>query len=125
MLTLADVAQILEAKIVCCHDDLEKIDILAACGADLLSDVLAFTKERTLLLTGMTNMQVIRTVEIGDLSAIVFVRGKIPREDIVEAAQEHKIPILSTEYTMYEACGKLYGKGLPACARIKGAIEHA
>ncbi|MGE5598606.1 MAG: DRTGG domain-containing protein, partial [Bacteroidota bacterium] len=82
-----------------------------------MSDVLAFTKERTLLLTGLTNPQVVRTAELVDLCGLVFVRGKRPPEEVVELAREKGLPILLTENPLYETCGILYAAGLPGCRR--------
>jgi predicted transcriptional regulator len=122
LLKLCEVQEILEAKVLCCGEIIGEVEVKNACGADLLSDVLAFTKEHTLLLTGMTNLQVIRTAEISDLNGVVFVRGKMPRQDVLQAAEERNIPVLLTDHTMYEACGRLYKNGLPGCARIEGAL---
>jgi predicted transcriptional regulator len=119
---LSEVQKILDAQVLCCGGIIDEVEVQNACGADLLSDVLAFTKEHTLLLTGMTNLQVIRTAEISDLDGVVFVRGKMPRPDVLKAAEEKNIPVLLTEYTMYEACGRLYKNGLPGCARTEGAL---
>lgn len=88
-------------------------DCLYGCGCDLMSDVLAFSKLKMVLLTGLTNIHVIRTCEMLDVVAVVFVRGKVPSADIIEAAEEAGISLLSTDYTLYEACGRLYKCGLP------------
>ena len=93
--------------------------INSACGSDLMSDVLAFVKDQTLLLTGLTNPHVIRTAELLDVSAIVFVRGKVPTQDIIDMAIERSIVLLSTYNALFEACGKLYSAGLP------GGVERA
>lgn len=113
---LQEVRDLLAAEIVYIgqDSDLEKKVILTACGADLMSDVLAFTKEKTLLLTGLTNPQVVRTAEMIDLTAIVFVRGKQPAEKTIELAQAKQIPLLVTVKPLYEACGVLYSAGLEA-----------
>lgn len=86
-----------------------------ACGADLMSDVLAFTHAGTLLLTGLTNPQVVRTAEMAGIKAIVFVRGKHPPRETLVLAEDKGIPLLATRYTLYEACGRLYSAGLPSC----------
>jgi predicted transcriptional regulator len=122
LLKLSEVREILDARVLCCEEAIGEVEVKNACGADLMSDVLAFTKEHTLLLTGVTNLQVIRTVEIRDLTGVVFVRGKAPREDVLKAAEERNIPVLLTDHTMYEACGRLYKSGLPGCARTEGAL---
>ena len=106
-----EVKKVLGAEVLCGNDLMDN-EVSYAFGSDLMSDVLAFVKGKTLLLTGLTNQQVVRTAEMADLSAIVFVRGKKPGEDIVDLATEKNIVLLMTRDTMYTASGKLYGSGL-------------
>jgi len=113
---LSDVQKLLAAKVLSGSDLLHR-QIESCCGSDLMSDVLAFTKRNTLLCTGLTNMQVVRTADMTELSALVFVRGKIPDADIIEAAAENGLPVLATGYTMFEACGLLYEAGIPSCSK--------
>ena len=80
---LRDVARILEAEVLTGEDKLD-LHVEAGCGCDLISDVLAFTKERMLVLTGLVSPQIIRAAEMVDLAAIVFVRGKRPTPDIID-----------------------------------------
>jgi len=108
---LIKVKEILDAKILK-GDNLLEREVLSACGSDLMSDVLAFVKDQGLLLTGLVNPQVVRTAEMMDMKAIVFVRGKDPGEDILELAEESNIVVMSTELPLYAACGKLYSIGL-------------
>ncbi|AGB41915.1 DRTGG domain-containing protein [Halobacteroides halobius DSM 5150] len=113
---LKEVQDLLSAKIIYIKDEsaLKKCIISTACGADLMSDVLAFTKEKTLLLTGLTNPQVVRTAEMIDLAAIIFVRGKEPLSETIDLAKSKQIPLLVTDKPLYEACGLLYSAGLAA-----------
>jgi predicted transcriptional regulator len=106
-----EVKRILGAEVLCGNQLMEN-EVSYAFGSDLMSDVLAFVKGKTLLLTGLTNQQVVRTAEMADLSAIVFVRGKKPEIEIVKLATEKDIVLLSTKDTMYTASGKLYSSGL-------------
>lgn len=87
-------------------------NIEQAFSSDLMSDVLAHVGENAVLLTGLNNQQVIRTAEMLDLKAIVFVRGKIPAPNLLELASESEIAIISTKHTLYTASGILFGKGL-------------
>lgn len=103
---------LLEAQFLC-GENLDK-EVLSACGSDLMSDVLTFVNEQTVLLTGLTNTQVIRTAEMVDIPVIVFVRGKMPSEDVIQMAAERNIALLMTRYTMFEACGLLYQSGIKA-----------
>ena len=110
-MNLKEVIELLDAKVLSeSYDEMQ--DILAACGSDLMSDVLAFVKDQALLLTGLINPQVVRTAEMMDMKAIVFVRGKTPGEEIIELAAESGITVLSTDYPLYISCGKLYAAGL-------------
>ncbi len=86
------------------------LEIETICGSDMMSDVLAFIKKDALLLTGLTNPQVIRTADMMDIICICFIRGKSPSEEMVEMAEEYGIFIMQTDLTMYNACGKLYEK---------------
>ncbi|HSV31220.1 MAG TPA: DRTGG domain-containing protein [Atribacteraceae bacterium] len=117
-MNLREIQMILEADVLVGDQWLDR-EPSSVCGSDLLSDVLAFTKEKSLLLTGLTNPQVIRTAEMSDLIGIVFVRGKKPETATVELAGIKKIPILTTRLPMYEACGRLYRHGIRGCSEIK------
>jgi len=88
---------------------------ISYCGAsDLLSDVLSDMKPGSLLLTGMVGLQSVRTAEMVDLAAIVFVYAKIPGPESIELANELGIPLIASPYSMYEVCGHLYQAGLRA-----------
>ena len=119
-LTLAQVKEALKADLVSGKDTLAH-EVIMACGADLMSDVLAFAKSGSLLLTGLTNAQVIRTAEVAEISAICFVRGKRPSRETVALAQEKGIPLLCTRLPMYESCGRLYLVGLGGCSELEEA----
>ena len=106
-----DIVKILQAEVLEPSENLS-MEINCACGADLMSDVMAYVKDNVVLLTGLVNLQVIRTAEMMDIKIIVFVRGKIPDQNILDLAAEKKITILRTVYPMYIACGKLYSAGL-------------
>ncbi|MCL2175437.1 MAG: hypothetical protein FWB73_05260 [Treponema sp.] len=89
-------------------------EVESACGADLMSDVMAFVKDRVLLMTGLVNPQVIRTAELLDIHAIIFVRGKAPGRDMIEMAEDADIVLAGTKHPMFISCGKLYEAGLRA-----------
>lgn len=79
---------------------------------DMMSDVLAFATNQSVLITGLVNLQVIRTAMMLDMRCIVFVCGKLPSEDIVALAEENDIVLLSTNHYMYTTAGRLYATGL-------------
>ena len=108
---IQQIAELLDAKILCGADRVDGV-VKSACGCDMMSDVLAFVKDQAVLLTGLCNPQVVRTAEMMDMKCIVFVRGKIPPESVIELADEAGLVVLSTDERMYVACGKLYSNGL-------------
>ena len=110
-MTVRDVRDILGARVLAGEDHLDE-KALRACGSDMMSDVLAFSKDHSVLLTGLCNPQVIRTAEMLDIVCIVFVRGKKPDESMLQMADERGIIILSTGHRMFSACGMLYEAGL-------------
>ncbi len=113
-MTLEKIKEILNARVLVGSDALQT-EIETGCGCDLMSDVLAFAKENSILLTGLTNPQSVRTAELSDIKAICFVRGKKPSEETIKLAKSNNIPILLTLLPLFEACGKLYKEGLIGC----------
>ncbi len=109
---LKEVQQILNAKVITTIPGWEETEVKSACGCDLMSDVLAFVKNQALLLTGLVNPQVIRTAEMMDIKVIVFVRGKMPGDDVIELAEALDMVLFTTDMPLYVACGKLYKNGL-------------
>ncbi|HEY3298969.1 MAG TPA: DRTGG domain-containing protein, partial [Armatimonadota bacterium] len=103
-LTIAEISDVLDARVLCCEEKLQNA-IHVVCGCDLISDMLAFTRPGSLLLTGLTNSQVIRTAEILDLTAIIFVRGKTPDSQTIAMARDAGIPLLTSPFPLYESCG--------------------
>ena len=113
MTTISDVIRILDAILLNGEAEQLEQEVRTACGSDLMSDVLAFVKDKSVLITGLTNVHVIRTAEMLDIHCIVFARGKIPPEEILEEAKELGIVVLSTKHTSYTTCGLLYKAGIP------------
>ncbi len=120
---LSKVKELLQANVYAGEDLLEEIEVREACGSDLMSDVLAFVKEQGLLLTGLQNSQVIRTAEMMDMQAVVFVRGKEPDAEMIRVAEAMDIVLLSTEYPMFQSCGILYQNGLIAGGKAGEEVE--
>ena len=108
---LSQVREILDAKVLTGEEFLDK-EVNSACGCDLMSDVLAFVKDKAILLTGLMNLQVIRTAEMMDIETIIFVRGKVPDESIIGMAKMKDMTIMTTEYPLFIASGMLYSEGL-------------
>ena len=104
---------LLDAEVLTGEDKLDT-EAVTACGSDLMSDVLAFVKDKTILITGLVNAHVIRTAEMLDIICVVFARGKRPSEEHSGSRPARLIcRCLPPKLTTYTACGELYLHGLP------------
>lgn len=110
-MTIGEIKEILNARLLTPDTD-PGAEVHAACGSDMMSDVLAYVKDQAVLVTGLNNPQVVRTAEMMDMVCIVFVRGKQPEPSVLALAQAKEIAVLSTDYAMFTACGLLYQSGL-------------
>lgn len=107
---ISEIAGFINAKIVCyCKDDLK---VTKAFASDLMSDVLTLETDNTLLITGLANVQAIRTAEMSDINCIVFARNKKVNEDMKQVARENDIVLLETPFSVFKTSGILYQKGI-------------
>lgn len=111
-MTPEDIINLLDATCICGEQHLQR-HIKHAFAADLMSDVLRLNTEDMLLITGMVNLQVIRTAEMAEIPFILFVRGKAVTPEMIELAGENGILLLSCQQSMFRVCGELYQAGLP------------
>ena len=88
--------------------------------SDLMSDALMILNsvkddrilEQSILITGLSTNQSIRTAEMLDVEVVLLVRNKIPSTKVVQLALESNVILLSTAYTMFNTSGKLYHDGI-------------
>ena len=110
-MNLREVRDVLDAEVLT-GEELLDAEVHSACGSDLMSDVLAYVHNQSLLLTGLNSPQVIRTAEMMDMCCVIFVRGKRPDDTILQLALDRGLAVLATDKRMYQACGLLYSAGL-------------
>jgi predicted transcriptional regulator len=120
---LREVLEVIEGKLISKDVDLTQ-EVHLGGGADLMSDLLAFGQEGMLLMTGLTNPQVVRTAEMAGVAAIVFVRSKIPPPETINLASQMGMPLLASKYTMFETCGRLYKAGLSASTLFETILKQ-
>ena len=122
-MTLREIKELLDAEVLIGEDQLDK-EVNTAFVSDLMSDVLASATAGSILITGITNAQVVRTANIINISAIIIGRGKRPSEETFQLGQEMNIPILTTRYILFEIAGQLYAKGIKGCIeKVEGKEE--
>lgn len=101
------VAARLVAGNITSNDDLKK-----AFSSDLMSDVLTLDEDNILLITGLSNLQLIRTAEMADINAVLLARGKQATPEMIELSEENGLILMETPYSIYKASGILYSNGL-------------
>ncbi|MFH1138701.1 MAG: transcriptional regulator [Pseudomonadota bacterium] len=111
-MSLHNISLILEAEVLAGHDLLER-PIARFYATDMMSRVLALSPSGTLLLTSLTNVQVINTAEVAGLGGVVFLEGKRPSIEVVEKAKRLSLPALLTRHSQREAGRILTEGGVP------------
>ncbi len=110
-MTLHEIRDILQCEVLAGEDDLQ-VDVQQVVASDGMSEILAFAKSKELMITGLTNIQSIRTADIAGVSAVIYCRGKRPEKKVIDFARQKRIPVLVTHMVMFDICGILYNKGL-------------
>lgn len=110
-MTLAEIKELLRCDVLVGNEDLSA-DVSDVVASDGMSEILAFARSKELMITGLTNIQSIRTADIAGVLAVLYCRGKVPDKRVLDFAREKRIPVLATEMGMFEICGILYAKGL-------------
>ncbi|MEZ4524327.1 MAG: hypothetical protein R2941_00200 [Desulfobacterales bacterium] len=108
---LYEIQQAVDACVLSGEEQLDR-DIRTAGASDLMSDILAGVAEGCVFLTGLATVQTIRTAVVSGVSAVVFVRNKIPPQEVIDMAKAEGIPLLSSPCSMFVSCGRLHALGL-------------
>lgn len=111
-MTIAEIAEAVEGRLAVGDDS--KRHVKYAFSSDLMSDVLTVMQDNVLLVTGLANVQTIRTAIMADISSILLVRNKRATNEMKAAAEENGMVIIESSYSMFRASGILYGAGLEA-----------
>jgi predicted transcriptional regulator len=124
MIKLNELKDILKASILVGNEQLDR-EFDKCEASDLMSDILAGLSEGSVLLTGLTTVQVVRTAAVAGVGAIIFVRDKTPPKSVIDLAQTEGIPLLSTPFSMFESCGRLHEHGITGLNGIREIFHSA
>jgi len=108
---LSEIKNILKADVLAGETFLDR-KIVSVAGADLIDDILSAVAKDSVLLTGLTTEQVLRTAKFAGVGAVIFVRGKKPDTGLVELSISYNLPLLATDYSLFVSSGRLYMNGL-------------
>lgn len=114
-----EIARLIDGEVLSGEHLLDGVDIKRGFSADLMSDVLALVEcenKDVILITGITNPQIVRTAEMLDIPMIVVARGKLVPEDTIKLAKEKNVILVRTRNIVFVTSGILFQNG------IKGAI---
>ncbi len=110
-MTIKEITEIIDGKVICCEDKLST-NVEYAFSSDLMSDVLTIEKENLVLITGLANLQTIRTSEMSEISCIIFARDKKIGNDMVSLAKENKMILVESPHSVFHISGELYKAGI-------------
>lgn len=108
---LSEIINHLGAKVLV-DSGIENIEIDKVIASDLMSDVLAYGEEGSLLVTGLASPQCVRTASVVGIPAVLIVRNREIMPEVLKIAELNKISLILTKHTMFETCGILYKLGL-------------
>ena len=111
-LSMQRLVKLLAGKVIWGSKHLSKTHVSGCFAADLMSDVLAFSKPGMLLLTGLTTVQSVHAADVAELRGIIFVSGKTPEHPVIDLAKKKGIPLVRTKHNLLDACGILYEAGV-------------
>lgn len=109
-MTLKEIAEMLNAE-VCVGEERLSEEVSTAFASDLMSDVLTL-KDTPVLVTGLCNVQTIRTCDMAGLDVVIIVRNKKPSEEMLELAEENDMMVMASPFSLFKACGILYAAGM-------------
>lgn len=110
-MTIGEICSAVNGVLVCGNEKIDRV-VEFAFASDLMSDVLTVNCDNLLLITGLANLQTIRTAEMSDAACVLFVRDKAVSEEMKDLAGEIGLPLICCKSTMFRAAGELYRAGL-------------
>jgi len=110
-MTVKEITGIIDGRVICCEEKIST-SVEYAFASDLMSDVLTLEKENMVLITGLANLQAIRTAEMSDISCIIFARDKKIGEEIISLAKENNMILIESPHSLFYISGELYKAGI-------------
>ncbi len=110
-MSVTEIADLLDAEVLTPELELSR-QVVNAFSSDLMSDVLTGDYYKTVLITGLSNLQAIRTAEMSDINLVIIARNKSVKQDMIDLARESDIVLLKSRYSMFKVSGMLYEAGV-------------
>lgn len=110
-MTIQRLTELIEGRVICCEEKISN-SVEYAFASDLMSDVLTIEKENLVLITGLANMQAIRTSEMSEISCVIFARDKKIGDEMVSLAKENDMILIESPHSVFYIAGELYKAGI-------------
>lgn len=110
-MVLKDLCELIRGSVICGAGRLDE-NVEYGFASDLMSDVLTLKTQDLILITGLANIQAVRTAEMSDVSYVVICRGKTATLDMIELAEENNMVLIESPYSLFKCSGLLYAAGL-------------
>jgi serine kinase of HPr protein (carbohydrate metabolism regulator) len=108
---LSELIQNLNLSVRSAQENLER-EVTGGYASDLLSDVLAHSREGDLWITLQVHQNIVAVASMKDLAGIILVNGREPEQETIEKAETEDIAIMVSELSAFELVGRLYGLGV-------------
>ncbi len=109
---LAELVEELDLVVRAAEDKLDR-EVTGGYASDLLSDVLANSKEGNVWVTLQIHQNIVAVASMKGLAGIVLVNGRVPEQETVEKAQAEQIPLMVSGLPSFELVGRMYKLGVP------------
>lgn len=108
---VSEIKHLIDGRILC-GEDREEYAVEVAFASDLMSDVLTLKDDHVLLITGLNNLQTIRTAEMSDIHCIILARNKKASQEMIDLASENGQVLIECRYSVFKTCGLLFQAGI-------------
>jgi len=106
-LKLESLVKDLNLRLKCCSESLNR-EVKGGYVGDLLSDVIANSKENDIWITRQTHQNIVAVASLKDLAGIILVQGAEPAPETLEKAAKEGVPIMVSDMAAFETAGKVH-----------------
>ncbi|MEN6618932.1 MAG: hypothetical protein ABFC28_05490 [Rikenellaceae bacterium] len=108
---IVDLCSLVNGTVICGEARLGE-SVEYAFASDLMSDVLTIKIQNFILITGLANIQSIRTADMSGVPYLLLCRNKEVTQDMIDIAEENNMLIIKSHYSLFKCSGILYSEGL-------------
>ena len=107
---LDNLLKLIDGKVVTNNNYEGEIDY--GLTSDLMSDILTLDVDNAMLITGLNNVQTIRTAEMSDIPCVCVARNKKVNVEMIELANQNGIVIIESPYGVFKISGILFANNI-------------